>query len=65
MILSNFIKNCKVKTENKSRVNKKVVFKTINENINKPKMNRESFCGSVKIDIDPVTYQRKMRNEWK
>jgi hypothetical protein len=53
-----------VKTESKTRTNKGS-FKTINEDINKPKMNRESFCGSIKLKVDPLAYQRKIRNEWK
>jgi hypothetical protein len=64
LILSNFIKIIVVKTESKTRTNKGS-FKTINEDINKPKMNRESFCGSIKLKVDPLAYQRKIRNEWK
>lgn len=54
-----------MKTENKTRKTKKQGFITINENINKDKINRELFWGSINLKIEPLDYQRKMRNEWK
>jgi hypothetical protein len=54
-----------MKTQLKNRRTKKSDFKLINEDINKNKINREIFCGSIQLKIEPINYQRKMRNEWK
>ncbi len=54
-----------MKTENKTRYKEKSLFKFIDKNIERKAINRESFCGSINNKIDPLVYQRKMRNDWK
>lgn len=54
-----------MKTQDKVRSKKKAIFKAFNEDFNKDKTNREAFCGSINLKIEPIDYQRKLRNEWK
>jgi hypothetical protein len=43
----------------------KTSFKSKNTEVKINNVNREMFCGAINLKIDPVTYQRKSRNEWK
>ena len=43
----------------------KALFKSKNTEVKINTVNRESFCGAINFKIDPLTYQRKSRNEWK
>ncbi len=43
----------------------KTSFKSKNTEVKINNVNREVFCGAINLKIDPVTYQRKSRNEWK
>jgi hypothetical protein len=43
----------------------KASFKSKNTEVKINTVNREAFCGAINLKIDPVTYQRKSRNEWK
>ena len=40
-------------------------FKSKNTEIKINAVNREVYCGAINLKIDPITYQRKSRNEWK
>lgn len=44
---------------------RKSSFKSINKEIKVNAINREAFCGAINLRIDPIAYQRKIRNEWK
>ncbi len=50
------IKKGTPKDEIKKRINK-VVAKSKKQDISK-------YAGKLKIDIDPIEYQKKMRDEW-
>lgn len=42
------------------------IKRRINEVVNKnPKRNIMKYAGKLKIDIDPLEFQKNMRNEWK
>ena len=47
------------------KTNKKKFIKNINGSIKTSNINRENFCGSIDLKIEPIAYQRKIRNEWK
>ncbi len=45
---------------------KKEIKKRVNEIVSKaPKKNIMKYAGKLKTDIDPLLYQKKMRDEWK
>jgi uncharacterized protein YqgV (UPF0045/DUF77 family) len=44
---------------------KEEIKKCIDEVVSKaPKKDIKKYAGALKTDIDPLEYQRKMRNEW-
>lgn len=44
---------------------KKEIKKRINEAISKtPKRDIPKYAGKLKMDIDPVAYQRQLRDKW-
>jgi hypothetical protein len=42
---------------------KKLLGKAVNE-ARKKRLNVERFSGVLKTDIDPLEYQKQIRNEW-
>lgn len=54
-----------MKTIGKTRNRKNSLFKEINNSGSKLKINREAFCGVIDFKIEPLAYQRKIRNEWR
>ncbi len=53
-----------MKTKTKNKQAKKATFKRINRGDQGNLIDRQNFCGSINLKIDPMNYQRKMRNEW-
>ena len=51
------------KTKKSSKA--KNVVKEYNADVKQNAPDRSEFCGKVQLGIDPVAYQKKMRNEWK
>jgi hypothetical protein len=53
-----------VKVINKS-MDKKAFDKTISQLHERKKLDAYKFCGVIKLKEDPVSIQKKMRNEWR
>jgi hypothetical protein len=53
-----------VKVINKS-MDKKAFDKTISQLHQRKKLDAHKFCGVIKLKEDPVSIQKKMRNEWR
>ena len=53
-----------MKISEKRKTKKKSAFSLFNEKAKLSAPDRSRFCGSIKLKIDPLEYQRKMRNEW-
>ncbi len=51
--------------EKVKKVKKKVVVKEYNADVKINAPDRSEFCGAVQFGVDPMVYQKKMRNEWK
>jgi len=49
-----------LRTDEKKRMAKKIVNKL------KPKkgIDAKKYCGKIKLPMDPLNYQNKLRNEW-
>lgn len=44
--------------------NRKEIEKALSKLRSKKKFNAYKYCGTVKLDQDPLEIQKKMRNEW-
>lgn len=51
----------------KKGMKKKQISKLLekNKSSQSKKLNIEKYCGILKLEIDPLEIQKKLRNEWK